>query len=167
MKKEPVAAVSGGAVARKPGELQGALWWRYGCSYLLDMHPGHNQRCHCTACEFDIDDFGRTFYPDQGNFQVVVLDTNGNEVLKIGGYGNQDSCGPDSYVLDPKDKLLRARRPDDPKDLASPLAQPEIAIAWFVGLGVSDKYLYVADGLNRRVLRAGLSYQCEARAEVP
>jgi hypothetical protein len=167
MKKEPVAAVSGGAVARKPGELQGALWWRYGCSYLLDMHPGHNQRCHCTACEFDIDDFGRTFYPDQGNFRVVVLDTGGNEILRIGGYGNQDFCGPESYVLDPQEKVLRPRRKDDPAELASPFAQPDVAIAFFVGLTVSDRNLYVADGLNRRVLRVKLGYKAEESVAVP
>jgi len=119
-----------------PAELEGAEWYRYGCSYLLDMHPGHNRRCHCTATEFDVDDFGRVFYPDQGRFRVVVLDGAGNELLAFGQYGNQDSCGPD------------------------------LAVNWFTGLGASDRYVYVADGGNHRVSRVKLTYAADQTVEV-
>ena len=148
------------------GELQGATWWRFGCAYLLDMHPGHNRRCHCTACEFDLDDFGRVFYPDQGRFRVVVLDTNGNQITAFGGYGNQDAWAADSYVLDPEGKFYRPRRPDDPEELASPFATPQIAFGWFVGLTVSDRYAYVADALNRRVVRCRLAYAAQETCEI-
>ena len=165
--KEKVSSIHSGRLYYKPAVLQGALWWRFDCSYVLDMHRAHNIRCHCTAMEFDIDDFGRVFYPDQGRFRIVVRDTNGNAILKFGGYGNQDSCGPASYVFDPKTNVLRSRRADDPPTMVSPFAQPEIAFAWIVGLGVSDKYVYAADALNRRVLRVGLSYECDTRVAVP
>ncbi len=165
LKKEKFSATKNGRMVRETGELQGALWWRFGCSYLLDMHVAHNQRCHCTAAEFDVDAFGRTFYPDQGRFRVVVLDTAGNEILSFGGYGNQDSCGPESYVLDPREKRLRP--PREGEKLTSPFAKPEVGIAWIVGLCVSDRYAYIADGLNRRVLRARLAYKLEAEADVP
>ncbi len=65
---------------------------RFGWPFILDMHPGHNRRCHCTSTEFDVDDFGRVFYPDHGRFCTVVLDTNGNEITTVGGYGNQDDA---------------------------------------------------------------------------
>jgi hypothetical protein len=113
-----------------------------------------------------VDDFGRSFFPDQGRFRVVVLDTNGNRIAHVGGYGNQDYCGPDSYVPDPKTGVLRPRRKDDPKDLKSPFADPEIAFNWFVGLAVSDRYLYVADGSNRRVLRVALDYAAQETCAV-
>jgi len=129
--KEPFEFVEGDRMRIDSGELQGALWWRYGCSYLLDMHPGHNRRCHCTASEFDVDDYGRVFYPDQGRFCVVVLDPHGNEITRFGRYGNQDD------------------------------AQEGTAIAWTVGLGVSDRYVYVADAFNRQVLRCALEYTRE------
>jgi hypothetical protein len=168
LSKQPFASDNFGKMIDKPGELEGAEWFRFGCSYLLDMClGGGNWTCHCTATDFDVDDFGRTFHPDQGRFRVVVLDTAGNEITAFGGYGNQDSCGPDSYVLDPEGKFLRPRKKDDPATLASPLAGPEIALAWNVGLSVSDRYAYLADALNRRVLRARLGYAAEARADVP
>jgi hypothetical protein len=161
LEKVKVDTGQGDRVAVAPGELQGALWYRYGCSYVLDMHPGHNRRCHCTATEFEVDDFGRSFYTDQGRFRVVVLDTGGNQVAAFGQYGNQDACAGESYVLDPEGKFLRPRRKDDPPNLASPGAKPEIAFNWFTGLGVSDRYVYVADGGNRRVLRAQMTYAAD------
>jgi hypothetical protein len=165
--KEKFGAIRDGLMLKQTGELQGALWWRYGCSYLLDMHVSHNVRCHCTAVEFDVDGFGRTFYPDQGRFKLVALDTAGNELLRFGGYGNQDSCGPESYVLDPQTKVFRPRRENDPKDLKSPFAEPDVPFAWITGLGVSDRYLYLTDGMNRRLVRVKLGYAAEATAEVP
>lgn len=143
------------------GELQGALWTRYGVSYILDMIPSHNMRCHCTATEFKVDPYGRVFYTDQGRFRIVVLDTNGNKLLTFGQYGNQDSRGPDSYVLDPETELLRPRRDDDPADLVSPNAEPEIAFNWFTGLGTTERHIYIADGGNRRIIRVAKTYATE------
>lgn len=71
-------------------------------------------------------------------------------------YGNQDCCGPESTVIDPKEKILRPRRPGDSKGIASPSAKPEIGLAWISGLAVTDRHAYVADEVNRRVLRVKL-----------
>jgi hypothetical protein len=136
------------------GSVQGALWWRYGFSYLGDMI--RSDHCHCTSTDFDVDDFGRTFYPDLARFRVNMLDANGNEVLHFGSYGNQDNCGPDSYVMDPAGGFLRPRRTDDPKGLASPFATPELAFSWIIGVAASDRYVYVTDVVNRRVVRVRL-----------
>lgn len=141
-------------------ELQGALWMRPGFSPTYSPSGG-TERCRCTGTEFDVDDFGRVYAPDLGRFRVGVLDANGNDVLSFGAYGNQDFCGHDSYVFDPDTKLLRPRKVSDPKDLVSPYAQPEIAFAWIMGLAVTDKYAYVADVINKRVLRVKLDYAVE------
>jgi hypothetical protein len=147
--------------------LQGALWWRPGFAHLGDaLVRTYTCHCHCTGCDFDVDDFGRTFAPDNGRFRVGVLDTNGNVILHFGSYGNQDYCGPDSYVRDPRDKSLRPRRPDDPKDLVSPFAQPDIAFSWIIGIAVAGEHVYVADMYNRRVLRCWLGYAAEKRCDV-
>lgn len=148
-------------------ELQGALWMRPGYAYLADMSGRGTDRCHCTASDFDVDDFGRTFHPNQGLYRVEVLDTNGNLITTVGGYGNQDNCGPDSYVIDPAGRFLRPRKADDPKDLVSPFAKPEMAFNWFTGMAVTDRYLYVADGNNRRVLRGKLDYAVTETAAAP
>jgi hypothetical protein len=128
---------------------------------------GGGCHCHCTGCDFDVDDFGRSFAPDNGRQRVTVLDTNGNVIVHIGAYGNQDYCGPESYVPDPKEKFLRPRRPDDPKDLKSPFAEPEVAFNFIVGLAVTDKYAYVADCANRRCLRIKLDYAATETVAAP
>lgn len=140
------------------GELEGALWYRPGFAHVWEACAEGFWWCHCTGCDFDIDDFGRVFGPDNSRQRVTVLDTNGNLILHIGAYGNQDHCGPDSYVIDPVTKLLRPPKPDDPEDLVSPFAQPEIGLTWTVGLAVTDKHAYIADCINRRVLRVKLDY---------
>ena len=162
MKKQTVGAFNrpGGAV------LQGAMWWKPGFSPVGDMGVAGSGHCHCTGTDFDVDDFGRVFAPDTARFRVGVLDTNGNEIASFGAYGNQDCSGPDSYVLDPAGEFLRPRKPGDPKGLAAPAARPEIALAWIVGLAVTDRYAYVADVINKRVLRVKLAYRAEARCEV-
>jgi hypothetical protein len=97
---------------------------------------------------------------------VGVLDTAGNEIVHFGGYGNAESSGPDSPVIDPQTKQVRPRKADDPKDLKSPFAEPEIAFSWLVGVGATDKYAYMGDSLNRRLLRAKLIYAAEETCPV-
>jgi hypothetical protein len=136
--KVPILTMTGDRdIWHKEGSLQGAEWFRYGMSYILDMHPGHNRRCHCTATEFDVDDYGRTFYTDQGRFRVVVLDAAGTEIAAFGSYGNQDACATNS-----------------------------VAFNWFTGLAVSDRYVYAADGANRRVVRVALKYAAEENVDL-
>jgi hypothetical protein len=93
LKSVKVDTSQGDRVAVKPGKVIGAKWMHYGVSYVLDMHPSHNRRCHCTATEFEVDDFGRSYYTDQGLFRVVILDTAGNQIISFGRYGNQDATG--------------------------------------------------------------------------
>jgi DNA-binding beta-propeller fold protein YncE len=149
-------------------EMQGALWMAPGVAHVGDMAVGGGGcHCHCTGCDFDVDDFGRSFAPDNGRQRVTVFDTNGNVILNFGAYGNQDYCGPESYVVDPAGKFLRPRNADDPKDLKSPFAEPEVAFNFIVGLAVTDKHAYVADCANRRMLRVKLEYAATETAVVP
>ena len=69
-------------------------------------------------------------------------------------------------MIDPKTGQLRPRRPDDPKDIKSPFAEPDIALAWPIGVGVTDKYAYIGDTINRRLLRARLVYTTEVTCEI-
>ncbi len=147
--------------------LQGAKWMHPGVAHCGDMGVmGGGDHCHCTGCDFDIDEFGRSFAPDNGRQRVTVIDSAGNTILHFGAYGNQDCCGPDSYVQDPDGKFLRPRKPSDPKDLVSPFAKPEVAFNFIIGLAVTDRYAYVADCANRRVLRAKLEYAAEETCAV-
>jgi hypothetical protein len=142
-------------------KVTGAEWVRFGISHVELFY------CNCESTRFDVDLFGRVWYPDLCRFRVEVLDTNGNEITRFGGYGNAESMGPDSPVVDPQTKLVRPRRPDDPKDLKSPFAEPEIAFAWLIGVGATDQYAYMGDSLNRRLLRAKLVYAAEESCPLP
>jgi hypothetical protein len=78
--------------------------------------------------------------PDLGRFRVSVLDTNGNDLTHFGRYGNADA-------------------PVKP-------GQKAIPFAWLIGVGVSDKYAYMGDSINRRLLRAKLVYAAEETCAV-
>ena len=164
MKKEKVAAFS----CPQGADLQGALWYRPGFGHVGQC--SNNDHCHCAGTDFDVDDFGRVFAPDTGRFRIGVLDTNGNEIMSFGAYGNQNYCGPDSYVVDPATKLLRPRKADDPKALVSPFAaegSPAIAFGWICGVATTDRYAYVSDLINKRVLRVKLAYAVEESCALP
>ncbi len=121
-------------------KVTGAEWVRMGCSHVFVGE------CTCDSTRFDVDEFGRVWYPDQGRFRVCVLDTNGNDLTHFGGYGNADSRGPEST-----DKAM---------------ATPDIAFSWLVGVGVTDRHVYTGDSLNRRMLRSKVTYAAEETCAV-
>ena len=64
-------------------------------------------------------------------------------------------------------RKLRPRRPDDPKDLKSPLARPDVAFAHPNFTAVTDEALYVNDRANYRIVRARLGYAAEETRPLP
>jgi DNA-binding beta-propeller fold protein YncE len=141
-----------------PVKVTGAEWMRFGVSHI------GVQSCTCENITFDVDEFGRVFHPDTNRYRVTVLDTAGNEIAHFGNYGNAESCGPDSPVVDPKTGKVRPRKPGE--KLESPFAKPEIAFSWLVGVGATDKYIYCGDSINRRMLRLKLTYAAEETVPV-
>ena len=123
--------------------------------------------CTCLNSHFDLDGFERPFLPAAQTCTVNVLDSNGNLILRIGGYGNCDSRGKPSAVVDRETGLLRPRRPDDPTDLHSPLAEPEIAFCFPRFTAVTDEALYVHDMENGRIVRAAIGYHAEQTVPLP
>jgi len=138
------------------------LLWDYG-----GVCPVTLSGCTCMNSLFDLDRFERCFVPAAQTSTVNVLDANGNIVVRLGAYGNADSRGKDSPVLDPQTGLLRPRRPDDPPDLKSPLAEPDLAFAFPKFVAVTDEALYVHDEENERIVRAVLGYHAEETAPLP
>jgi hypothetical protein len=95
--------------------------------------------CACTKPRFDLDPFGRLYIPNAISFSVSVRDNAGNEIIRFGGYGNFDAQGPKSK---------------EPK--------PGIPLGWPVAVGATDRFIYVGDCLNHRVVRADKSFAAEA-----
>ena len=59
---------------------------------FVSTDPG----CVCIGGRFKIDGFGRLWIPDALRFSVGVVDNAGNELIRFGRYGNQDSLGAGS-----------------------------------------------------------------------
>ncbi len=121
------------------GEIQGALWTRFGYAPYSSHMSGNTSHCMCEGSGFDVDPFGRVFFPNLGQFRIEVVDTNNNPITTFGKYGNEDS---------------RAK-------------QSDIPFAWPTYVAVSDRYAYVADTVSRRVVRVKLGYAADASCAVP
>ncbi len=144
---------TGGEEANMPfgraARIKGAIWMYPGLSPLTCPNSGIVQGlrmkgCGCGQPRFDLDGFARIFVPDAGRFRVVVLDTNANEILTFGSYGNQDSAGPRSAI-----------------------PAPAIAFAWPQMVAASDEAVYVTDAVNRRIVRVKLTYAAEEICPIP
>lgn len=100
--------------------------------------------CACTKPRFDVDGFGRLYIPNGITFSVSVRDNADNEIVRFGGYGNYDCQGP-----------------------ASKEPAPAIPLGWPVTAGASDKFIYVGDCLNHRVIRVDKQFAAQATVKVP
>jgi hypothetical protein len=119
------------------GAIQNALWTRFGYAPYSAHMSGMTSHCMCEGSGFDVDPFGRVFFPNLGQFRVEVVDTNNNSITTFGKYGNEDAGGPD------------------------------VPLAWPTYVAASDRYAYVADTVNRRVVRVKLAYAAEEACAVP
>ena len=90
-----------------------------------------------------MDDYGRIYVPNALTGSVQVFDNEGNAITRFGGYGNHDSEGPKSRI-----------------------PTPEIPLLYPLGVAVSFNHIYVADEINRRVVRADPKYAAEEVVEV-
>ncbi|HOX07376.1 MAG TPA: hypothetical protein PK280_13320 [Planctomycetota bacterium] len=123
-------------------EVQGALWQRFGFAPYTATQDSCYRTCMCEGGGFDVDPYGRVFFPNLGQFRVEVLDTNGNPVTMFGKYGNQDSGGKDARVK-----------------------KPDIPLAWPINVVTSETHAYVADTTSRRVAKVKLAWAAEETCE--
>ncbi|KPJ69713.1 MAG: hypothetical protein AMS14_11320 [Planctomycetes bacterium DG_20] len=119
----------------------GLLWAYHG---LAPLPSRHMTGCSCQVARFDVDLYGRIFVPDTFRFGVAVLDNNTNAITRFGGYGNQDN------------------RPH-----TGAAAGPAIPFAWVHSVQVTDRFAYVADVVNHRVVVVRLAYAAEETCPVP
>ncbi len=115
---------------------------------LLWSYPGMStmtistNTCTCPQSRFDTDVYGRSFIPESWRYSVGVCDTNGNPITHIGRYGNMDS----------------GQGPQSPVPVAGGIAFSQCDFV----TTLSDRWLYVADTGNWRVVRIKLGYHQEA-----
>ncbi len=104
------------------------------------MGGGYGGGCRCRQPMFELDGWGRLFIPNAITFSVNVLDNEGNQIERFGHYANQDSQG------DGETSLIKT---------------PAVPLGWPEAVGVSHKAVYVADVLNRRIVRLKKVYAAE------
>jgi sugar lactone lactonase YvrE len=124
---------------------EGAAWVQGGVGW-----DGKRMKCHCTSQSRPaLDYLGRSFLPEVDHYSVLVLDTAGNEIVRIGRYGNVDDGVP----------LVKAGGPPDPR----PMGGDEVAIMHGQMLAVqSDRRLFISDLGNARIASVKLGYHAEA-----
>jgi hypothetical protein len=105
---------------------------------------GFSSSCRCKTPRFDLDDYGRLYIPNPLTCSVRVCDNEGNVMAVFGAYGNHDSDGPKSRV-----------------------PVPEIPLICPMGVAASDNHIYVADEINRRVVRVDCTFAAQAVCEMP
>jgi hypothetical protein len=130
--------VGTGAKVGKGQEMPGALWVYGGLSNLT----GGN--CSCHHARFYMDGSARIWICANQLCSIMVLDSNGNRVARLGRYGNPDDTDAD----------LKA-------------GKDGVRLVWPRAVAASETAMYVIDFGNRRILKAALSYAAEETVPAP
>lgn len=112
---------------------------------LGSMSGGYGAGCRCRQPMFALDEWGRLFVPNAFTYSVQVFDNESNLIKRFGAYANADARGA------AEDSLYSA---------------PEVPLGWPEAVGVSERYVYVADVLNRRIARLKKTYAAEETREI-
>jgi len=124
--------------------LAGAKWEYHGFGICPNRTENSGDPgCSCMSSRFGIDEYDRLLVPDVFRCSVGVVDTAGNELTRLGAYGNIDSAGPKSLIPEP----------------AIPLTSPN-AVASGGGK------IYVADRKSRRIAVLKVKYAADETCEV-
>jgi DNA-binding beta-propeller fold protein YncE len=148
---------------KRPPDMTRPGIWVEGAEWLFgpvgaDGHYGSGGKCHCRVMgRFALDCYGRSFAPEVDRYRVVVLDPNGNVILRIGRCGNVDDGMP---LVDPETTPAGSQggQPPNPRSIGG----DETAVMHAQSLGVdSDRRLFVADSGNQCVRSVKLGYHTE------
>jgi hypothetical protein len=144
-----------GHFPHKTCEVQGAEWVRFGYSPYSETYGAGTPVCMCEGTGFDVDPFGRVFFPNVCQFRVEVIDNANNFITSFGHYGNQDAAGRPPASPNAKPETRNAKLP------------PDIPLAWPTYVAVSDTHAYVNDTVGMRVVRVRLAAEREEACDVP
>ena len=130
-------AFYGHQVGNKMIELasHGVLWAHAGFAPAV---VGAGAKCNCLAAYFDVDLYGRVFYPEAFRFRVGVLDTNGAPIAHVGRYGTRDE----------------------------PVAGDTVPLTFPIAVAATDDHLYIADIQAQRLVRVKLEYRVSAQVNM-
>jgi hypothetical protein len=107
--------------------------------------------CHCeNTSQMALDYSGRTFAPEIQRYDVVVIDTAGNTILRTGRYGNVEDGMP----------LIKQGGPPGPRSIGG----DEVALFRPNHVATdTDRRLFIADAGNARILSVKLACHAEEK----
>ena len=97
---------------------------------------------------------------------VAIVDSKGKVVRHLAG-GVLGRNAPWPFTQNSLSQSVEWDGKDDPKDLKSPLADPELGFLDPSFVAVTDEALYVHDSGNERIVRAKLDYHAEETVNLP
>ncbi len=121
---------------------EGVEWEFLGASPVPGRFSKTRESSLAGGLRFCVDDFGRLYLPAAHRNTVRLLDTAGNELLRIGSYGNLDS-GPGGR-----------------------LKTPEVPLWYPCAAALSKRYLYIGERYLPRLLRIRMGYCQEKTADL-
>jgi len=142
------------------GHRLGAAWaegieWLHGAVGLNGRSVDNakvGRNCDCVAkTRSDLDLFRRSFVSEPDHYSVIVLDTNGNPVVRIGRMGNVDDGSPTRNA----ELGTRSTQSDVPRSIG----EDEVALMHALNVAVhTDRRLFISDVGNQRILSVMLGY---------
>jgi hypothetical protein len=119
---------------------KGQLWHYAGVSGVSPW----NCDTECPAAQIHIDPDERIWVPDSFLYCIKAVDKAGNEMIRIGKYGNEDCRGGGGDKRHP--------------ELKNVVIDPEIPLSYPKGIAVYKDYLFISDMFAHRVMRCRLTY---------
>jgi hypothetical protein len=121
----------------------GVEWEFLGVAPVWGRYNKAHSSCVCGYSRICVDDFGRVYAPAAHRSTVRLIDTAGNELLRIGRWGNMDSYGP-----------------------GSPVPEPDIPLMFPSATALSKNALFITEWRHGRILKVRLGYHQHAKADV-
>jgi hypothetical protein len=136
----------------RPPDLHLPTAWVEGAHWL---YPGvgwggqnYSSGCSCPNCRFALDYYARSFTPEIDRYNVGVVDSSGNLILRVGQYGNVDDGIP----------LVKKGGPPNPRSIGGD--ETALFFAPYVGV-YTDRRLFIADPGNARIVSVKFGYHTE------
>jgi hypothetical protein len=118
----------------------GQLWHYAGVSGV----SAWNCDAECPAAQICLDPDQRIWVADSFLYCVKAIDPAGNEMIRVGKYGNEDCRGGGGDKRHP--------------DLNSVVIDPEIPLSYPKGIAFYKDWLFISDMYSHRVMRCKLEY---------
>jgi hypothetical protein len=141
-------------------KVAGAQWRYPGFGIVPSSGDGlmPDPGCACYNGSLAVDEYGRVYAPNPFRFSVEMLDSGGNQIARIGRYGNADDGmrNAGSGMRDPA---------DNPSAIPNPASR--ICFAWPAFVSEAGGRLFVSDPVSRRVTVLGFDYAAAGECAVP